>query len=139
MLGCILVIDDDEPTNFISRMVIEEAGCTRHLEIADSGRKALNYLQKASVETVEHDNFILPDVVFLDINMPRMNGWEFLSEFKKLKNEGSAKPVIIMLTTSLNPDDKYRAENIPEVVGFENKPLTKEMIQQVIKKYFSAA
>lgn len=109
-----LLIDDDEPTNFISTMVIDEARCARHLEIADGGLKALNYLQKASAETVVQDNFILPDLVFLDINMPPMNGWDFFSEFKKIKNEGSAKPVIIMLTTSLNPDDKHRAENIPE-------------------------
>ena len=139
MLNCILVIDDDEPTNFMSTLVIEEACCTRHLEIADSGFKALNYLQKASAETTVHNNFILPDLVFLDINMPLMNGWEFLTEFKKLNNDYFRKPVIIMLTTSLNPDDKHRAENIPEVDGFENKPLTKEMIQKMMEKYFNIA
>ena len=48
-LNCIMVIDDDEPTNFINEMVIEEANCTCHLEIIDSGIKALNYLQKASL------------------------------------------------------------------------------------------
>jgi response regulator of citrate/malate metabolism len=109
-LNCILVIDDDEPTNFISTMLIEEADCTSHLEIADSGIKALNYLKKAS---------------------------EFLKEFEKIKNDYPQKPVIIMLTTSLNPDDKIRAESIPDIAGFENKPLTKELIERVMKNYFN--
>lgn len=136
-LNCILVIDDDEPTNFISTMLIEEAGCTSHLEIADSGIKALNYLKKASETTTDHSSYILPELVFLDINMPRMNGWEFLKEFEKIKNDYPQKPVIIMLTTSLNPDDKIRAESIPDIAGFENKPLTKELIERVMKNYFN--
>ncbi|WP_301928621.1 response regulator [Ferruginibacter sp.] len=138
-LSCIMVIDDDEPTNFISTMLIEEAGCTHHLEIADSGMKALNYLKKATEEVGSKGDFIPPDLVFLDINMPRMNGWEFLTEFRKISNGHALKPVIIMLTTSLNPDDKQRAENIPEIADFENKPLTKEMIERIIRKYFKAA
>lgn len=134
-----MVIDDDEPTNFISTMLIKEAGCTHHLEVADSGMKALNYLRKSTEDILSREAFIAPDLVFLDINMPRMNGWEFLTEFRKISNQDAPKPVIIMLTTSLNPDDKQRAENIPEITDFENKPLTKEMIERIIKKYFNAA
>lgn len=138
-LNCIMVIDDDEPTNFINEMVIEEANCTCHLEIVDSGIKALNYLQKAGVCEDKKNSIILPDLVFLDINMPRMNGWEFLDEYRKLNSSCTLKPIIIMLTTSLCPDDKQRAASIPEVAGFENKPLTEEMVHRVIKTYFDAA
>lgn len=134
-----MLIDDDEPTNFISEMVIEEANCTSHLEIVDSGVKALNYLQKAGDCQNKKGSIIQPDLVFLDINMPRMNGWEFLDEYKKLNNSCQLKPVIIMFTTSLSPDDRQRAEGIPEVAGFENKLLTEEMIHRVIKTYFDAA
>jgi CheY-like chemotaxis protein len=136
-LNCIMVIDDDAPTNFISTMLIEEANCTRHLEIVDSGLKALNYLKNANDGNDEKNNIILPDLIFLDINMPRMNGWEFLDEYKKMKNDYLAKPVIIMLTTSINPDDQQRAEGIPEIAGFENKPLTEEMIQRLINAHFN--
>ncbi len=132
-----MVIDDDEPTNFISTMLIEEAACTRHLEIADSGLKALTYLKKATDASNETDDIVLPELIFLDINMPRMNGWEFLTEFRKIKNGYNFQPVIIMLTTSLNPDDKHRAENTVEINGFENKPLTRELIDRVTKKYFT--
>lgn len=136
-LNCIMVIDDDEPTNFISKMIIEEADCTQHLQVIESGTKALNYLEKAMAFTVEDNCFIMPDLLFLDINMPRMNGWEFLEEYRKLKNEHHPKIVIIMLTTSLSPDDKLKAESIPEVAGFENKPITTEMIQRVVNTHFN--
>ncbi|MEP7106856.1 MAG: response regulator [Ferruginibacter sp.] len=135
-LNCIMVIDDDEPTNFISTMLIEEANCTRHLQIVESGKKAMDYLENVKSCGNEKNCFIQPDLIFLDINMPRMNGWEFLDEYKKLKNSRLAKMVIIMLTTSLNPDDELKADNIPEVAGFEKKPLTTEMIHRVIKTYF---
>lgn len=138
-LNCIMVIDDDEPTNYISEMLIEEAECTLRLEIIESGPKALRYLENALPDDGGMNNTIPPDLVFLDINMPRMNGWEFLDEFKKIKTGILEKTVIIMLTTSLNPDDKLRAESINEVAGFENKPLTTEMLNRVIKKYFNSS
>lgn len=134
-----MVIDDDEPTNFISTMLIEEAECTRHLEIADSGIKALNYLKKATDAQAVKDDLVLPELIFLDINMPRMNGWEFLTEFRKIKNGYVLQPVIVMLTTSLNPDDKQRAKDIAEITDFENKPLTKELIDRVMNKYFNTS
>lgn len=137
-LNCIMLIDDDEPTNFLSTMLIEEAECTKHLRIVDSGTKAISYLQSTAACRDEKNYFLPPDLIFLDINMPRMNGWEFLDEYKKLENVNPVKTVIIMLTTSLNPDDKQRAESIPEVSGFEIKPLTNKMICDVLKKYFNA-
>jgi CheY-like chemotaxis protein len=133
-LDCVMVIDDDEPTNFISRMIIEEAGCTKQLEIVDSGIKALTYFERLS-ESFQNQ-IKVPDLILLDVNMPRMNGWEFLNEYKKISNCFIKKPVIIMLTTSVNPDDKQRAAETGEVAGFENKPLTNEMIERLVKTYF---
>lgn len=134
-LNCLMVIDDDGPTNFINNIIIEEACCTNHLEIVDSGIKALRYLRKSYEVEQQQNSLVQPDLIFLDINMPCMNGWEFLDEYKKINNNLFKKPVIIMLTTSINPDDKQRAESIPEVAGFENKPLTEEMIQRIIKTH----
>ncbi len=136
-LNCIMLIDDDEPTNFLSSMLIEDAGCAENIEVAQSGHKALEYLQKSSAKL--HEVPKCPDLIFLDINMPAMNGWEFLENYKKLKEEQKSKVIIIMLTTSLNPEDKQRAEEMPEVSGFENKPLTPEILDRVMKKYFDNA
>jgi len=71
--------------------------------------------------------------------MPAMNGWEFLDEYRKLSDKEKAQIIIIMLTTSLNPDDVLKAYTMPEVSGFENKPLTTEKINSIIKKYFHSS
>jgi len=133
-LNCVLLIDDDEPTNFLNNMFIEETNCSKHIEVAQSAKDALEYL--ASSQQSENSNEPFPELIFLDINMPSMDGWEFLEKYKELKKENSAQIIIIMLTTSLNPDDVLRAYQMPEISGFENKPLTTEKIDRIVKKYF---
>lgn len=134
-LNCILVIDDDEPTNFFNQMILEESGCTRHIKIMQSGQEALDYLSVCTQPGCDENEYPRPDLILLDINMPVMNGWEFLEEYKKYNTECYAK--IVMLTTSLFPEDKIKAEETPEISGFENKPLTDEKLKAVLKKYFN--
>ena len=136
-LNCVLLIDDDEPTNFMSNMVLEEAECASHIQIMQSGKNALDYLLKSDTDNSEDVNLPYPELIFLDINMPAMNGWEFLDKYNELQHEKLNKPIIIMLTTSINPDDQLRAGQIPLVAGFENKPLTGDMIESLIKKHFN--
>jgi len=136
-LNCVLLIDDDEPTNFLSSMLLEQANCTEQIMVAENGRKALDYLTGTELFSLDSNSFPCPDIIFLDINMPAMNGWEFLENYQKLKKKHQGKIIMIMLTTSLNPDDKIRAQKMPEISGFENKPLTIEMIGRVLKKYFN--
>jgi CheY-like chemotaxis protein len=134
-LNCILLIDDDEPTNFLNKMTLEQAGCARHIQIAQSGQEALDYLRGCGPG--ETSLSPRPDMIFLDINMPAMNGWEFLDEYRTLPSAQKADIVLIMLTTSLNPDDELKTRAIPEVAGFENKPLNQERLQVLLGKYFS--
>ncbi len=133
-LNCILVIDDDEPTNFFTQMILEESDCANNIRIVQSGQEALHYLAKSAAG----ENKALypsPDLIFLDINMPAMDGWEFLGEYKKISME--SRVIVVMLTTSLFPEDKIRAESMPEISGFEHKPLTAEKLAAVLEKYFS--
>jgi CheY-like chemotaxis protein len=126
-LNCIMLIDDNEDDNFYHKMIIKEVNLAKHIEITESDFEALSYLRK-SVH--------IPQLIFLDINMPAMNGWEFLEEYRKLSDEEKAQIIIIMLTTSLNPTDRKRAEKIPEINGFETKPLTTEILKNVFEKFF---
>jgi CheY-like chemotaxis protein len=135
-LKCVLLIDDDEPTNFMSNMVLEEADCTNHIQIVQSAKKALDYLSTPTEPCKEQGSHPYPELIFLDINMPAMNGWEFLDRYSQLKQPSAQKPVIIMLTTSINPDDQLKAEKIPLIDGFENKPITSNMVEKLITKYF---
>ena len=135
-INCVLLIDDDEPTNYLSQMILEEAGCVKEIKVASSGDAALKYLTKADDQQINHPEYPKPDLILLDINMPAMNGWEFLEEYESIKNRYKEDVVIIMLTTSLNPDDRLRAEGIPTVRGFEHKPLTEEMLEDIFEKYF---
>ncbi len=127
-MNCILLIDDDKEDNFFHQMVINEMNITERIEVALNGVEALNFLKK--------ENQIPPELIFLDINMPKMNGWEFLDAYNKLNAEHKAKVVVVMLTTSINPSDKKRAEQFPDIIGFNCKPLTEEMISEILERYF---
>src|ERR1700743_813882 len=106
-LNCIMLIDDDEPTNFLNKMTLEQTGCTRYIRVAQSGQEALDYLSGRGLPEAEKaEKKPRPDLIFLDVNMPAMDGWEFLERYKSLPSEQKADIVLIMLTTSLNPCDE---------------------------------
>ena len=77
-----------------------------------------------------------PDLIFVDINMPRMNGWEFLEEYNKLADQFKSQAIVVMLTTSGNPDDKAKAKLSKVISDFITKPLTKEILEGIVKQYF---
>ncbi len=126
-IKCIMLVDDNEDDNFFHKSILEETNIAEHIQVTESGIEAIEYLQKTDDA---------PGLIFLDINMPKMNGWEFLEEYNQLNIGQKAKVIIIMLTTSLNPADKEKAALIPDISGFETKPLTAEMITRVMDKYF---
>jgi CheY-like chemotaxis protein len=131
-LNCVLLIDDDEPTNFLNQIIIESAGCAEEIKTAQSGREALEYLTQSGSD----QSSPCPDLIFLDINMPAMNGWEFLERYRHLDSHHKGKVMIVMLTTSLFPEDKLRSKEIPEISAFENKPLTEEKLNNILKNFF---
>lgn len=134
-INCILLVDDDESDNFIHEIIIKEAGVCNMVKVATDGRKALDYLAKAGNPDLA-DEYPKPNIIFLDINMPRMNGFEFLEEYTKLDKHLKSNVVITMLTTSLNPSDEQRAMAVEEVNEFMNKPLTVDKLNVIIEKYF---
>jgi CheY-like chemotaxis protein len=129
----VLLIDDDEPTNFIHKKIIQSSDLVEAIFIAHSGQDALNFLSRKDGQVNEKP---IPELIFLDINMPAMDGWEFLTQYKDLKNKEIEKIVIVMLTTSLNSDDEMKAKEIKEVYGYKNKPLTRLMLEEIVINYF---
>ena len=136
-LQSILLIDDDAPTIFLSEMLLQEANYSEQIFTKETGKKALEFIFNLDAKNVATCSHNYPQLIFLDINMPAMNGWEFLDKYKELKNESHPDSIIIVLTTSINPDDKIKALNTPFVSGFEIKPLTKGVIDSVINRYFA--
>jgi CheY-like chemotaxis protein len=135
-VNCILLVDDDESDNYYHEYTIKKADISEVLKIVTDGSLALEYIFKAG-HNEQSEDYPLPDIIFLDINMPRMNGFEFLEEYKQLDERLRSGIVITMLTTSLNPHDKERAIQSGSVSEFLNKPLTVEMLNTIMIKYFS--
>jgi len=127
-LNCILLVDDDAEDNYFHQIVINEMNITEHIEVALNGVEALNFLKK--------ENQTHPDIIFLDINMPKMDGWEFMEAYKELRANQKAKVVVVMLTTSTNPSDKERAGQFPDIIGFNSKPLTEEILNRILERNF---
>ncbi|MCH2084481.1 MAG: response regulator [Saprospiraceae bacterium] len=130
-LDCFLLIDDNEADNVYHEIIIEEAGCVKEVISVQSGKDGLELLMGNKEEAPP-----APNIIFLDINMPGMNGWEFLDEYQKLHSKNQADIIIIMLTTSLNPDDRKRAEKIEAIKDFKTKPLTTNMLKEILEKHF---
>ena len=126
-LSCILLIDDDDDDNEYHQLIIGRMNVTETIQVAEGGQQALDYLSDKSK--------VIPDLIFLDINMPKMNGWEFLEKYRQMEHVKN-HIIIVMLTTSGNPRDIERAQKTAEVKGFKTKPLTPEMLREILDNYF---
>lgn len=127
MIKKILLIDDSEPDNFLHAYLLNKSNKVQTIETVLNVEKGLEYLR----ETIQNGE-VMPDAILLDINMPRLNGWEFLDIILKTEEFQDLKTKIYMLTTSLNPDDEFKAINVYKLDGYLNKPLTIEHINQII-------
>lgn len=121
----ILIIDDDEINNFIAGKLIKKIRENTVVNTCLNGLEGINYI-KSKIDT---DDF--PDVIFLDINMPIMNGWEFLDLYSELNSEIKKKVTINMLSSSVYNEDIEKAKLYPAVSTFISKPLTIEKIQNL--------
>ena len=130
-------------TNFIIRIfhvnqtiherIIKKNDAANETVVKNSGDEAIEFFEK-----VLNGQESVPELVFLDINMPKMNGWEFLEVFEKFESSIKDSTVLVMLSTSDNPDDKNRANKlIPSLLSdYRTKPLTSEMLSEIMERNF---
>lgn len=122
----ILIIDDDQVNNFLFSRMVQTVGISEKAETVTSGRQGLVLLEEkiASGEP-------LPKVIFLDINMPLMNGWEFLEKYKEMPSSIRRQINLYMLSSSVYPEDINKAKSYEDVVDYITKPLTKEILMKI--------
>jgi CheY-like chemotaxis protein len=124
-----MLIDDNEIDNLINQKMIEAANITQHIYTHTGARSAIEFLK--NIEKLnEEANEILPDIIFLDIDMPLMDGFQFLDEFEKLKDTTKEKCKIVMLTSSINPQDMSKSKEY-NVLKYFNKPLSQETLEKL--------
>ena len=128
-VNTVFLIDDDEATNYFNLIMIESSKIAGDIFVYNNGMAALEALRDLQAHGKN-----LPELIFLDINMPVMTGWNFLDEFKAAGSKYTSKSKIVMLSASDNPQDVARSEQYPFVKSYLSKPLTVDKIQGLYKR-----
>jgi CheY-like chemotaxis protein len=131
-LPAVLLVDDDQTTNYLNRLLLQRLNVTDHILVAHDGREALDLLMAQCLPLTPE----CPRLILLDVNMPGMNGIQFLEAYKQLPLAAQNALVIVMLTTSLHPRDVQRVEQLNIVAGFVGKPLTAAKIEAILTEHF---
>ena len=126
MKKLIWIVDDDPIFQIIMRKIIVKSEIFSSFHIFQNGNEALLELNKAL-----EFNEILPDIILLDINMPIMNGWEFMEEIVQIESPVVKKIDIYIVSSSVAIEDKNRAKTYPNVLGFISKPITVNDLQLI--------
>ena len=126
-----MLIDDNEIDNFINQKMIESTNFAERIYVNTSGKSALEFMENLQRDK-EPDKDLIPDIIFLDLNMPLMDGFQFLQEFEKLGKPITGKSRIVILTTSINPADRIFLNKNKYVLKFINKPLTQAFLDKIM-------
>ncbi|OGX84582.1 response regulator [Hymenobacter glacialis] len=127
-LSSVLLVDDDSTNNFLNELLFQSLGVTDKLLLAENGNQALDLIEN----TAGPDE---PALILLDVNMPGMNGIQFLEAYKRLPQAQRSATVVIMLTTTMDARDLSRLEEL-NIAGLVSKPLTKEKIENIMQLHF---
>lgn len=130
MQDLILCVDDDPITLMLSKMVIKKAAFANEIITAQNGEEALNYFDELRLNNLGSEIKRYPQLILLDLNMPVMGGWEFLDHFSQDEYASVFKKCkVLVLSSTIDPEDIKKAKNYPMVLNFLSKPITKEMLE----------
>lgn len=123
----IAVVDDDSVYQFTASRTLEATHLAHQILQFQNGSEALSFLRSAGPA--------IPDIIFLDINMPITDGWAFLEEFHELKARLNKDVKIYMVSSSIDPRDRNRARNYPEVTDYIEKPISMSKFSELLQKW----
>ena len=123
--GNVLLIDDNEIDNFINERMITSSHFAEKVEVKNSADAALDFLRSLKADS------IIPEVIFLDLNMPVKDGFQFLAEFDQLPEFIRSSSKIVVLSSSISPEDINKASTNPYVIKYVNKPLSDKYLEAI--------
>ncbi|MEI7669950.1 MAG: response regulator [Pseudomonadota bacterium] len=122
----VLLIDDNEVNNLLHERLIEISEFGKSIVVKQSAPEALDYLK-----SIASDESLFPEIIFLDIRMPIMNGFGFLDEYESMPDGIKSKAKVVMLSSTLDPEDNDRASKNPHVIKMLLKPLTMDQLSTI--------
>jgi len=125
----IFLIDDDGLVNFLNQEIIKDSYPDKNVRSFESASEALETLKQIGQSTEEH----FPQIILLDINMPVMDGWEFLEAFELLTKKDSDTCKVVMHTSSIDPRDVEKAKTFKTVADYITKPLTAQTMAKIFE------
>ncbi|MDH3708553.1 MAG: response regulator [Cyclobacteriaceae bacterium] len=126
MYDLVMLVDDNDTYNFINRRILEQMGFARSVQVQSSGIGALSYLEEHVSEPEK-----LPDIIFLDIKMPLLNGHEFLYKLQRITQSVTNKCKVVMLSSSGDEKDINQTKMYANVIHFIQKPLTPSALENL--------
>ncbi|MES2003674.1 MAG: response regulator [Bacteroidota bacterium] len=129
----VCVIDDDNIYQYTARVILESTGLIKEIQSFYDGNEALNFIKK----NIHQSRESLPDVIFLDINMPVMNGWEFLDEYNKLSTNLTKPILVYVVSSSVNSTDMQRSRAYETVTDYLVKPVNRNTYQELMESISS--
>lgn len=124
-INLVLLVDDDEIYKFIGSKIIESTNLVKRIKTFSNGEEAINFL-KSNSKNVD----LLPEIILLDLNMPIMDGFEFLEKYILLEPKLGKKITIYIVSSSVSPADIEKINQISEVSDYIIKPITKEKFEK---------
>lgn len=128
------IVDDDQIYQLVMKRTMEQSGIVKSIVQFYDGEEAIVFFKQQAES--EHE---LPELLLLDINMPYMNGWQFLDEFIKLKFSNNYKLTIFIVTSSTTQEDRQKAQEYSIISGFHIKPVTKDKFKEMLDYVTNAA
>ncbi len=122
----VLLVEDDPITILVCDRIMKMNGFAEVVKSCENGQLAIDYLKELSAQND------VPEIIFLDINMPVMNGWDFLDELENIKGSLPTLPRIFILSSTVDPEDYKKAKSFSTVEDFISKPLSKDYLDKIV-------